>query len=93
MSEKIAFIGVGNMGNPMAENLLNAGNEIKVFDVSKEMLKKAQKRRQGIETFFEEVPSKAKQFLTQGERATYQNIDDYLPDEDLSGILSVKGVQ
>ena len=58
-----------------------------------EMLKRAQKRRQGIETFLEEVPSKAKQFLTQGERATYQNIEDYLPDEDLSGILSVKGVQ
>ena len=44
MSEKIAFIGVGNMGNPMAENLLNAGNEIKVFDVSKEMLKKAKEK-------------------------------------------------
>ena len=44
MSELIAFIGVGNMGNPMAENLLNAGNEIKVFDVSKEMLKKAQEK-------------------------------------------------
>ena len=34
MSEKIAFIGVGNMGNPMAVNLLKAGNKIKVFDVS-----------------------------------------------------------
>ena len=38
MSEKIAFIGVGNMGNPMAVNLLKAGNNIKVFDVSKKML-------------------------------------------------------
>ena len=37
MSEKIAFIGVGNMGNPMAENLFKAGNKIKVFDVSKQM--------------------------------------------------------
>ena len=41
MSEKIAFIGVGNMGNPMAVNLLKAGNKIKVFDVSKQMLEKA----------------------------------------------------
>ena len=63
------------------------------YEDADKMLKRAQKRRQGIETFLEEVPSKAKQFLTQGERATYQNIDDYLPDEDLSGILSVKGVQ
>ena len=63
------------------------------YEDADEMLKRAQKRRQGIETFLEEVPSKAKQFLTQGERATYQNIEDYLPDEDLSGILSVKGVQ
>ena len=44
MSEKIAFIGVGNMGNPMAENLLKAGNKIKVFDVSKDMLAKAKKK-------------------------------------------------
>ena len=45
MSEKIAFIGVGNMGNPMAENLLKAGNKIKVFDVSKDMLAKAKKKK------------------------------------------------
>jgi len=44
MSEKIAFIGVGNMGNPMAENLLKAGNKIKVFDVSKVMLEKAKEK-------------------------------------------------
>ena len=44
MSEKIAFIGVGNMGNPMAENLLKAGNKIKVFDVSKDMLAKAKEK-------------------------------------------------
>ena len=41
MSEKIAFIGVGNMGLPMAKNLANAGKNVKVFDVSKEMLNKA----------------------------------------------------
>ena len=41
MSSVIAFIGVGNMGNPMAENLMKAGNKVKVFDVSKTMIKKA----------------------------------------------------
>ena len=35
MSELIAFIGVGNMGNPMAQNLVKAGKKVKVFDVSK----------------------------------------------------------
>ena len=32
MSELIAFIGIGNMGSPMAENLVKAGKNIKVFD-------------------------------------------------------------
>ena len=56
MSEKIAFIGVGNMGNPMAVNLLKAGNNIKVFDVSKKMLEKAKEKnletKDSIEDFF-----------------------------------------
>ena len=38
MSQSIAFIGVGNMGCPMAENLMIAGKSVKVFDVSKKML-------------------------------------------------------
>ena len=37
MSNLIAFIGVGNMGCPMAENLMKAGKIVKVFDVSKKM--------------------------------------------------------
>jgi len=39
MSKSIAFIGVGNMGCPMAENLMKAGKSVKVFDVSKKCLK------------------------------------------------------
>ena len=30
----IAFIGLGNMGAPMAENLLKAGYTLSVFDLS-----------------------------------------------------------
>ena len=37
MTQSIAFIGVGNMGCPMAENLMKAGKSVKVFDVSKKM--------------------------------------------------------
>jgi len=44
MSDKIAFIGVGNMGNPMAENLLKSGKKIRVFDVSNKMIEQAKKK-------------------------------------------------
>ena len=43
MSDKIAFIGIGNMGLPMAKNLMNAGKQVKVFDVSSSMIDKAKK--------------------------------------------------
>ncbi len=29
----VAFIGLGNMGGPMAKNLLAAGHEVTVFDL------------------------------------------------------------
>ena len=45
MSELIAFIGVGNMGNPMANNLVKAGKKVKVFDVSKNMIEKAREKK------------------------------------------------
>ena len=48
MSELIAFIGVGNMGNPMAYNLVKAGKKVKVFDVSKSMIVKAKEKNLDI---------------------------------------------
>lgn len=35
---KIAFIGLGNMGAPMARNLLKAGHSLSLFDLNKEVL-------------------------------------------------------
>jgi 3-hydroxyisobutyrate dehydrogenase len=35
----IGFIGVGNMGGPMAQNLLKAGHGLRVFDLSAEAVK------------------------------------------------------
>lgn len=35
-NERIGFIGLGNMGSPMALNLLNAGENLTVFDLSKD---------------------------------------------------------
>ena len=58
MIEKIAFIGVGNMGGPMAENLLKSGNEIKVFDVSNLMLEKAKEKGLEVATNIKDLISK-----------------------------------
>ena len=55
MSENIVFIGVGNMGNPMACKLKKAGKKIKVFDVSKEMLNKAIQKGLEVEEKFEDL--------------------------------------
>lgn len=33
---KLGFVGVGNMGNPMALNLVKAGHSLQVFDIKKE---------------------------------------------------------
>ena len=38
---RIAFIGVGNMGLPMVRNLLAAGHEVRVYDVSPDALAEA----------------------------------------------------
>ena len=37
---KIGFIGLGNMGSPMANNLLKAGHELFIFDLVKASVKK-----------------------------------------------------
>jgi len=39
----IAFIGLGNMGNPMAANLVKAGHEVRGFDLLPDNLEKAEK--------------------------------------------------
>ncbi|MDE0943443.1 MAG: NAD(P)-dependent oxidoreductase [Alphaproteobacteria bacterium] len=36
MSDRIGFIGLGNMGKPMAENLVRAGFEVTVYDLNPE---------------------------------------------------------
>ncbi len=58
MSDVIAFIGVGNMGNPMAENLFKSGKKITVFDVSKEMMEKAKKKGLNISESIESLINK-----------------------------------
>ena len=44
---KIAFIGLGNMGGPMALNLHKAGHALSAFDLSAEACKKLARRGPG----------------------------------------------
>ena len=39
---KIGFFGVGNMGGPMAANLVKAGHQVRAFDLSPELVTQAQ---------------------------------------------------
>jgi len=57
MSKSIAFIGVGNMGNPMVENLINAGKKVLVYDVSKKMIEKAKEKKFDISDSVENLLS------------------------------------
>ncbi|MEM1318489.1 MAG: NAD(P)-binding domain-containing protein, partial [Pseudomonadota bacterium] len=42
MSKRIAFIGLGNMGGPMAENLAKAGHIVTAFDLNEAAVSAAQ---------------------------------------------------
>ncbi len=42
---RIAFIGLGNMGGPMAANLVKAGHEVTGFDLAAPVLKAAEETR------------------------------------------------
>ena len=58
MSELIAFIGVGNMGLPMAENLMKSWKKIKVFDDSKKILDIAREKKLDVVNNFNELITK-----------------------------------
>ena len=58
MSELIAFIGIGNMGSPMAENLVKAGKSVKVFDASANMIEKAKEKKLDVTKNLDELITK-----------------------------------
>ena len=55
MTNHIAFIGVGNMGNPMADQLVKAGKEVKAFDVSPEVIKIAKESGLNVVSTMDEL--------------------------------------
>ena len=73
MAELIAFIGVGNMGNPMADNLIKAGKKVRVYDVSNEMIEKAKEKKfdiaNNINDLFSNSPTTVITMLPEGKHS------------------------
>ena len=71
--ELIAFIGVGNMGNPMAENLIKAGKKVRVYDVSNKMIEKAKEKKfeiaNNINDLFSNSPTTVITMLPEGKHS------------------------
>ena len=53
--KKIGFIGLGNMGLPMANNILKAGIEVNAFDLSEKALNQAENLGMSIKQNSESV--------------------------------------
>ena len=73
MKNEIAFIGVGNMGNPMADNLIKAGKKVRVYDVSNEMIEKAKEKKfdiaNNINDLFSNSPTTVITMLPEGKHS------------------------
>ena len=72
---------------------INIALESAALTDEERFLKKANQRKEGIETILRNAPSKAKNYLMNSKRTRpvrYGNIEDYLPDGDFSGIKSLK---
>lgn len=60
----IAFIGLGNMGTPMAENLIKSGLALQVFDLNREAAKRLQPLGAKVADSVEEVVQGADTVIT-----------------------------
>lgn len=62
--EKIGFIGLGIMGNPMAKNLLKAGYSVTVYDINKESVSELEKAGATAATTCKEVAEQSDVVIT-----------------------------
>ncbi|MBI1239321.1 MAG: 3-hydroxyisobutyrate dehydrogenase [Alphaproteobacteria bacterium] len=60
----IAFIGLGNMGGPMARNLVRAGHAVAAFDLSADALTRAEKDGARVATSARDAASSADAVIT-----------------------------
>ena len=73
MSKSIGFIGIGNMGGPMASKLIKAGKKVRVYDISKDALEKAEEKKfniaNSINDLLKDLPSAIITMLPAGEHS------------------------
>ncbi len=61
---EIGFVGLGNMGGPMAANLINAGHKLRVYDLSQEAVAKAAKQGAAVAPSASEAADGAEAIIT-----------------------------
>ena len=61
---KIGFVGLGNMGGPMAHNLLKAGHQLTVFDLNQAALKAAVDAGAGSAASLQALASSSEMIIT-----------------------------
>lgn len=89
---KIGFIGLGNMGMPMAKNLIKAGHEVKAFDLSAAALDHGVEAGMSAAATVSEAASGVEVVVTmvpegKHSRAVYLNDDGILAEADAGTLL------
>jgi len=89
---KIGFIALGNMGMPMAKNLIKAGHEVKAFDLSAAALDHGVEAGMSAAATVSEAASGVEVVVTmvpegKHSRAVYLNDDGILADADAGTLL------
>lgn len=86
---RIGFIGLGNMGGPMALNLAKAGHELTVFDLSTEIIANLQKQAQmKVAASPVEVAAAKQDFIVTMLPAAAHVKSVYLGEDGKSGIVA-----
>lgn len=83
----IAFIGLGNMGAPMAENLLKAGYALSVYDLSEEATQRLQQSGARVAASPKDAASNAQVVISMLPAGTHVH-SVYLGDEGSEGLLA-----
>lgn len=84
----IAFIGLGNMGAPMAENLIKAGYKLSVYDLSEAALNRLQNAGARVADSPKDAAREAQVVITMLPAGKHVHAV-YLDSEESSGLLSV----
>src|SRR5690606_21688687 len=85
--QKVAFIGLGNMGSPMAVNLVKAGIDIHAFDISEEARSRARSLNLRVATSVAQAVQNANVVISI--LPASQHVEDlYLGNIDTPGLLN-----